>query len=144
MISRIFRSVFFTTILVLILGLGASLFISSYQLIKADSDGLISFTTKLEDALNKNPSMDLTLLTIDDYRINLIHKDGSVYFDSQVNASTLENHSDRDELLNLIWGIDYDGENRTVDVHIRALRSKLGELENVIQTVRGIGYKADA
>ena len=50
----------------------------------------------------------------------------------------------RDELLNLIWGIDYDGENRTVDVHIRALRSKLGELENVIQTVRGIGYKADA
>ena len=97
MISRIFRSVFFTTILVLILGLGASLFISSYQLIKADSDGLISFTTKLEDALNKNPNMDLTLLTIDDYRINLIHKDGSVYFDSQVNASTLENHSDRDE-----------------------------------------------
>lgn len=50
----------------------------------------------------------------------------------------------RDELLNLIWGIDYDGENRTVDVHIRALRSKLGELETVIQTVRGIGYKADA
>ena len=50
----------------------------------------------------------------------------------------------RDELLNLIWGIDYDCENRTVDVHIRALRSKLGELENVIQTVRGIGYKADA
>ena len=50
----------------------------------------------------------------------------------------------RDELLNLIWGIDYDGENRTVDVHIRALRSKLGDLENVIQTVRGIGYKADA
>ena len=89
MISRIFRSVFFTTILVLILGLGASLFISSYQLIKADSDGLLSFTTKLEDALNKNPSMDLTLLTIDDYRINLIHKDGSVYFDSQVNASTI-------------------------------------------------------
>lgn len=50
----------------------------------------------------------------------------------------------RDELLNLIWGIDYDGENRTVDVHIRALRAKLGDLENVIQTVRGIGYKADA
>ncbi len=50
----------------------------------------------------------------------------------------------RDELLNLIWGIDYDGENRTVDVHIRALRSKLCDLENVIQTVRGIGYKADA
>ncbi|MGN0894913.1 MAG: winged helix-turn-helix domain-containing protein [Succinivibrio sp.] len=50
----------------------------------------------------------------------------------------------RDELLNLIWGIDYDGENRTVDVHIRALRAKLGERECIIQTVRGIGYKADS
>ena len=50
----------------------------------------------------------------------------------------------RDELLNLIWGIDYDGENRTVDVHIRALRSKLGSFDSIIQTVRGIGYKADA
>ena len=88
MISRIFRSVFFTTILVLILGLGASLFISSYQLIKSDSDGLMSFTSKLESALNKNPSLDLTLLAIDGYRVNLIHKDGTVYYDSQVNAST--------------------------------------------------------
>ncbi|MGN1280682.1 MAG: winged helix-turn-helix domain-containing protein [Succinivibrio sp.] len=50
----------------------------------------------------------------------------------------------RDELLNLIWGIDYDGENRTVDVHIRALRAKLGDREGIIQTVRGIGYKADS
>lgn len=48
----------------------------------------------------------------------------------------------RDDLLNIIWGIDYDGENRTVDVHISALRAKLGEKCNVIQTVRGIGYKA--
>lgn len=49
----------------------------------------------------------------------------------------------RDDLLNIIWGIDYDGENRTVDVHVRALRAKLGEYERIIQTVRGIGYKAD-
>ena len=49
----------------------------------------------------------------------------------------------RDELLNRIWGIDYDGENRTVDVHIRSLRVKLSNQENLIQTVRGIGYKAD-
>jgi two-component system, OmpR family, alkaline phosphatase synthesis response regulator PhoP len=49
----------------------------------------------------------------------------------------------RDELLNRIWGIDYDGENRTVDVHIRLLRVKLSNQENLIQTVRGIGYKAD-
>ena len=47
----------------------------------------------------------------------------------------------RDRLLNDIWGYDYDGENRTVDVHIRSLRSKLGENGDIIGTVRGVGYK---
>ena len=47
----------------------------------------------------------------------------------------------RDQIFNKIWGYDFDGENRTVDVHIRTLRSKLGECGNLIETVRGIGYK---
>ena len=47
----------------------------------------------------------------------------------------------RDQLLNDIWGYDYDGENRTVDVHIRSLRAKLGESGDIIGTVRGVGYK---
>ena len=47
----------------------------------------------------------------------------------------------RDEILTHIWGYDFDGENRTVDVHIRTLRSKLGDAGNLIETVRGIGYK---
>lgn len=47
----------------------------------------------------------------------------------------------RDMLLQKIWGYDYDGENRTVDVHIKTLRTKLGECGELIQTVRGIGYK---
>lgn len=49
----------------------------------------------------------------------------------------------REQLLDLIWGHDYDGENRTVDVHIRTLRSKLGESANLIKTVRGVGYKLE-
>lgn len=48
---------------------------------------------------------------------------------------------DRDELLVKIWGYDFDGENRTVDVHIRTLRSKLKEGGSIIETVRGVGYK---
>ena len=48
---------------------------------------------------------------------------------------------DRDELLIKIWGYDFDGENRTVDVHIRTLRSKLKDGGNIIETVRGVGYK---
>lgn len=48
---------------------------------------------------------------------------------------------DRDTILNKIWGYSFDGESRTVDVHIRTLRQKLGSAGNLIETVRGIGYK---
>lgn len=49
----------------------------------------------------------------------------------------------RDTLLDQIWGYDYYGETRTVDVHIRYLRSKLAKygLEQAIETVRGVGYR---
>ena len=47
----------------------------------------------------------------------------------------------RDKLLNKIWGYDFDVESRTVDVHVRTLRQKLGEAGKDIETVRGIGYK---
>ena len=57
----------------------------------------------------------------------------------------MENHSrvaTRDELLNHIWGYDYDGETRTLDMHIRTLRQKLGEEGAFcIRTVRGVGYR---
>ena len=47
----------------------------------------------------------------------------------------------RDRLLNQIWGYSFDGENRTVDVHIRTLRQKLGPAGDLIETVRGVGYR---
>ena len=47
----------------------------------------------------------------------------------------------RDQILRNIWGFEFDGENRTVDVHVRTLRTKLGECGQLIETVRGIGYK---
>ena len=47
----------------------------------------------------------------------------------------------RDEILTKVWGYEFDGESRTVDVHIRTLRSKLGEAGKLIETVRGLGYK---
>ena len=47
----------------------------------------------------------------------------------------------RDNLLQQIWGYDFDGETRTVDVHIRTLRMKLGAYGDAIETVRGIGYR---
>lgn len=48
----------------------------------------------------------------------------------------------RDELLNQIWGYEYDGETRTLDMHIRTLRQKLGEEGGTcIRTIRGVGYR---
>ncbi|MBB1079223.1 response regulator transcription factor [Limosilactobacillus sp. STM2_1] len=46
----------------------------------------------------------------------------------------------RDDLLNEIWGYDFDGQTNTVDVYVRALRSKLGGYRNLIKTIRGVGY----
>lgn len=69
------------------------------------------------------------LLTLKEYDLLclLIKKKGRVYT--------------RDELLSLIWGYDFSGESRTVDVHIRTLRSKLGSCGELIETVRGVGYR---
>ena len=47
----------------------------------------------------------------------------------------------RDLLLEEIWGYDFDGETRTVDVHVRTLRQKLGKSGERIETVRGVGYR---
>jgi len=50
----------------------------------------------------------------------------------------------RDQLFNEIWGMNYCGETRTVDMHIRTLRHKLGSYGEMIKTVRGVGYRLEA
>ena len=69
------------------------------------------------------------ILTLKEFELLclLIESDGTVFT--------------RDQILSRIWGYNFDGENRTLDVHIRTLRQKLGECGNIIETVRGIGYK---
>lgn len=49
----------------------------------------------------------------------------------------------RDQLFNEVWGEDYIGESRTVDMHIRTLRQKLGEYGETIKTVRNVGYRME-
>ena len=49
----------------------------------------------------------------------------------------------RDKLLSEVWGIDYLGESRTVDMHIKTLRQKLGNAGSLIETVIGVGYKME-
>ncbi|MDR7241277.1 MULTISPECIES: response regulator transcription factor [Priestia] len=52
----------------------------------------------------------------------------------------------RDQLIQLIWGYDYEGDERTVDVHIKRLRERLNHMKKVgmeIKTIRGLGYRAE-
>ncbi len=56
--------------------------------------------------------------------------------------SNLDRVFTRDELLDRVWGMDYAGGTRTVDIHIQRLRKKLGDYQDIINTVHGIGYKA--
>jgi DNA-binding response OmpR family regulator len=51
----------------------------------------------------------------------------------------------RSELIELVWGADYEGDDRTVDVHIKRLRQRFAGYQNdfIIRTVRGIGYKVE-
>ena len=47
----------------------------------------------------------------------------------------------REQLLETVWGYDYEGGTRTVDVHVQTLRTKLGECGKQVETVRGVGYR---
>jgi len=47
----------------------------------------------------------------------------------------------RDKIMDAVWGFDYAGESRTVDMHIKTLRQKLGNSGEIIKTIRGVGYK---
>jgi len=47
----------------------------------------------------------------------------------------------REQLLSKVWGYDYFGDDRTIDTHIKMLRNNLGKYRNLIETVRGTGYK---
>ena len=50
----------------------------------------------------------------------------------------------REQLFNIVWGMDFCGESRTVDMHIRTLRQKIGRYGHLIETVRSVGYRMEA
>ena len=61
-------------------------------------------------------------------------------------AMLMRNHGlvlTREKLLDTVWGIDFPGDTRTVDVHVGTLRQKLGTSGGAIQTVRGVGYRME-
>lgn len=78
------------------------------------------------------------IVKVDDREIKLTYKEFELL---AMLMKHREKVYDREKILTKIWGYDFDGENRTVDVHIRTLRTKLGTGGHIIETVRGIGYR---
>lgn len=90
--------------------------------------GDISMDLEKREVLSKGKTIELTLKEFDLLKFFLLNK-GRVI--------------SREEILEKVWGFDFIGESRTVDVHIRYLRKKLGEEDDkkIIETIRGLGYK---
>lgn len=90
----------------------------------------------------KDLVLDLTehTVTVDGERVVLTFKEYELlrlFLSSPGTAFT------REKLLSDIWGVEYFGETRTVDVHIRTLRQKIGRYGTMIETVRGVGYRLE-
>lgn len=108
--------------------------------------------TRIQRLLSESDENDDTI-TIGPFRINL--SEYSVYLNNEKLDLTYKEFEilrllaqnpgivySRKELLNIIWGMEYIGGTRTVDVHIRRLRMKLGnEFNSIIETIRNVGYR---
>lgn len=117
--------------------------------------GMMEMVSRVKAVLRRcQPREKETTLKYEELEVNL--EERTVYLDEERMDITLKEFEmlclfmrnpgrvfTRDSLLNTIWGIDYDGETRTVDVHIRTLRKKLGRYGDLITTVRGVGYRME-
>lgn len=70
--------------------------------------------------------------------VSLTYKEFELLYNLMINRDLVMS---REKLLDLVWNTGYEGESRTVDVHIGSLRQKLGASGALIQTIRGVGYK---
>ena len=95
----------------------------------------------------KNKKLELASLSLDyarrDVRVNnkkvsLTFKEYELLYFLMLNTGLVLS---RDKLIESVWGYDFEGESRTVDMHIKTLRQKLGASGKLIKTVRNVGYK---
>ena len=115
--------------------------------------GMMELVSRIKAVLRRSPMKTVTatakidglivdeqrhIVTVDGEQVNLTLKEFSLLRELLAADGAVLG---RDILLNRIWGYDYTGESRTVDVHIGTLRQKLGRVGEHIETVRGVGYR---
>lgn len=120
--------------------------------------GMMEMVSRVRAVLrrtSKKNDSDSNVLSYKNLKINTIEH--TVYVNDKLVDLTLKEYNllqlfmenigrafTRDRLLSSIWGTEFVGETRTVDVHIGTLRTKLGECGDYIKTVRGVGYRMEA
>ena len=120
--------------------------------------GMMEMVSRVRAVLrrtSKKNDSDSNVLSYKNLKINTIEH--TVYVNDKLVNLTLKEYNllqlfmenigrafTRDRLLSSIWGTEFVGETRTVDVHIGTLRTKLGECGDYIKTVRGVGYRMEA
>ncbi|WP_136604085.1 response regulator transcription factor [Paenibacillus dokdonensis] len=138
---------------VLGLELGADDFMSKPFDIRELVARVKSIVRRLEKGSDPTPSADSEVYRLEGLKVDTVRRtadinDGSMdltpkEFDL---LALLVSHAGRvytrEDLLELVWGMEYFGGTRTVDIHIQRLRKKLGDAQYLLQTVYGIGYKA--
>ena len=99
---------------------------------------------KLEETVNKLYLEEICfdnekhIVTVNDKEVTLTYKEYELLFYLMKNKGLVLT---RDKIINEVWGFEFEGESRTIDVHIRTLRLKLGDAGRLIQTIRNVGYK---
>ncbi len=113
---------------------------------------ILELISRIKAVLRRSSKEEATALTCKgvslDASSHKVYSDGKdvplTYKEYEVLYLLLSNKNkvvSRTLLLDKVWGIDFEGETRTVDVHIRTLRQKLGDNGNLIETVRNVGYR---
>jgi len=117
--------------------------------------GMMELTSRVRAVLRRTQAQPPRTLRLDDLTLN--PGEHTVFADGKRVELTLKEYEllklfmerpgmafTRDQLLQSVWGVEFSGETRTVDVHINTLRAKLGPCGERIVTVRGVGYRMEA
>lgn len=117
--------------------------------------GVMEMIARVKALLRRSGAQEESLLTCGgvtmDVEKRMVSVDGApvelTYKEFELLRLLMKNHGiviSRDVIMERVWDSNFEGESRTIDVHVRTLRQKLGEAGALIKTIRNVGYMADA
>ena len=117
--------------------------------------GVMEMIARVKALLRRSGGMEESLLTCGNVTLDgekrMVYVDGKsielTYKEFELLKLLMKNHGiviSRDVIMERVWDSSFEGESRTIDVHVRTLRQKLGDGGALIKTIRNVGYRVDA